>query len=640
MKHITYIRKYSPRWLILSIDLIITVFSLLLAYYLRFNFKILQIEQEDLSPVLAFVLSVRLIIFLLTKSYAGIIRYTGSKDTERIILVILASNSVFIISNFLNSYFLGGETIIPYSVIVIDFFISIFLLTMFRQSVKYIYYELSHLFMPEKNVIIYGTGSKAVTVKRIISKEFEIKYKIKAFIDPENLNTHKQLDGINVLKIDNLSSIISENHISEFIFAHDNANPTVKQKIVDICLENNIKVLTVPDTEKWINAEFDKNQIREINIEDLLEREPIILDYNKISNYIKGKTVLVTGAAGSIGSEIVKQLSLFEASKIIAFDQAESPMYELELELKKTNKTLNFEIVIGDIRNRKRVNSSFEFYKPQVVFHAAAYKHVPLMEENPSEAVNTNVGGTKIVADAAIRYGVEKFVMISTDKAVNPTNIMGASKRIAEIYTQTLNEHGQTKFITTRFGNVLGSNGSVIPLFKKQIEKREAITITHPDITRYFMTIPEACQLVLQAGTQGNGGEIFIFDMGRAIKIKDLAKKMIMLSGLEPEKDVAIKYIGLRPGEKLYEELLNNKENTLPTEHPRIMIAKVRHYERSIFKEINELLNYSSTSDNFTIVRKMKEIVPEYTSNNSIFVKLDKKRDTQNENDSEPDKEV
>jgi FlaA1/EpsC-like NDP-sugar epimerase len=366
------------------------------------------------------------------------------------------------------------------------------------------------------------------------------------------------------------------------------------------------------------------NQIKEIKIEDLLERPPIVLDVNKIKKKILNKTVLVTGAAGSIGSEIVRQIINFNPAKIVLFDQAESPLYDMELDLQEKFHFYNFEIVIGNIADEYRVKMLFEEYKPSIVYHAAAYKHVPMMENNPTEALRTNIIGTKIIADVSNKYKVEQFVMVSTDKAVNPTNVMGASKRIAEIYIQAFNQISYTNFITTRFGNVLGSNGSVILRFKKQIDKGGPVTVTHPEITRYFMTIPEACQLVLEAGAISKGKEIFIFDMGKSVKILDLAKKMIKLSGLTIGKDIQVKYTGLRPGEKLYEELLNDLENTIPTYHSKIMIAKVRDYDfDEVCEKFTELIKLKEDHNNKDIVLKMKEIVPEFKSQNSIYEELD-----------------
>jgi FlaA1/EpsC-like NDP-sugar epimerase len=382
--------------------------------------------------------------------------------------------------------------------------------------------------------------------------------------------------------------------------------------------------LNVPPVSNWINGELSFKQIKKVQIEELLERDAIQLDIDIIINQLNNKTILVTGAAGSIGSEIVRQVIKFNPKKIILLDQAESPLYEMEMELHDKYKQQQYEIVMGDIRNKDRMENVFKTFAPSIVFHAAAYKHVPMMENNPSESIFTNVLGSKNLADLSVQYKVEKFVMVSTDKAVNPTNVMGASKRIAEIYTQSLNKNSTTKFITTRFGNVLGSNGSVIPRFRQQIETGGPITITHPDITRFFMTIPEACQLVLEAGAMGKGGEIFIFDMGESVKIVDLAKKMIKLSGLILDKDISIIYTGLRPGEKLYEELLANEENTIPTHHKQILIAKVKEYDfETISSSINELINLFDQQNNKSIVKKMKELVPEFKSNNSIYEELD-----------------
>jgi FlaA1/EpsC-like NDP-sugar epimerase len=397
-----------------------------------------------------------------------------------------------------------------------------------------------------------------------------------------------------------------------------------KQEIIDACLANNIKVFSVPPVSSWINGELSFKQIKKINVKDLLERSIIDIHTENIRKELEGKCVLVTGAAGSIGSEMVKQILPFKPSKLILLDQAESPLYELERELQDELNYSGFEIVVGDIRNEARMRNVFQHFKPEYVFHAAAYKHVPLMENNPSEALLTNVKGTRVLADLSSEFGAKKFVMVSTDKAVRPTNVMGASKRVAEIYVQSLGQVSQTKFITTRFGNVLGSNGSVIPIFARQIERGGPVTVTHPDVTRFFMTIPEACLLVLEAGTYGQGGEIFLFDMGKSVKIKDLVEKMIKLSGLTLNKDITIKYTGLRPGEKLYEELLNDKENTVETHHKRIMKALVQEFDFKIVEQaINEMIPFFETQNNEEIVKRMKLLVPEYKSKNSVFEQLD-----------------
>ncbi|MEI7663781.1 MAG: nucleoside-diphosphate sugar epimerase/dehydratase, partial [Bacteroidota bacterium] len=423
---------------------------------------------------------------------------------------------------------------------------------------------------------------------------------------------------------DKLDNLLASNTVAQIILAIMHFDPLKKQELVDKCLAYNTKVLAVPPMLRWINGELSFNQIKNINIEELLEREEIKLDKQRITGEITGKTILVSGAAGSIGSEIVKQLSRYAPRQLILVDQAETPLHYLELETLSNNPTYQVEFILCDICNGNRMRKIFETFRPEVVYHAAAYKHVPMMENNPAEAVLTNIRGTRIIADLSVECGVKKFIMISTDKAVNPTNVMGASKRIAEIYTQALNSAGATHFITTRFGNVLGSNGSVIPMFHSQIEKGGPVTITHPEVTRFFMTIPEACQLVLEAGAYGQGGEIFVFDMGKSVKILDLAKKMIQLSGLTLNKDIQIKFIGLRPGEKLYEELLNIEENTIPTHHPLILAAKVRPYDLAeVIADIDELTAMVPNRNNFDIIRKMKAMVPEYKSQNSIYETLD-----------------
>jgi FlaA1/EpsC-like NDP-sugar epimerase len=493
-----------------------------------------------------------------------------------------------------------------------------------RTLVKVLYFELKNPSREKTKVIIYGAGEAGMIAKRALDRDAGTKYKVVAFIDDDKKMQGKKIEGINIYKYDAIDELLGAS-VAFMIISSRHILSQRKQQIIDKCLAYNVRILNVPPVSQWIKGELSFKQIKKINIEELLERDEIILDKENLAKQLNGKTILITGAAGSIGSEIVRQISAFNAKKIILLDQAESPLYDLTIELRDRNKLNLFEEVIADISNLPRMQRVFEFYKPEIVFHAAAYKHVPLMESNPSEAVITNILGTKNVADLSVKYKVEKFVMVSTDKAVNPTNVMGASKRAAEMYIQALSTNSKTKFITTRFGNVLGSNGSVIPLFKKQIEKGGPITLTHPDITRYFMTIPEACQLVLEAGAMGNGGEIFIFDMGKSIKILDLAEKMIKLSGLVLHRDIEIIYTGLRPGEKLYEELLNNSENTLPTHHSQIMIAKIAPANIAIVAPlIDEIINLFETQDNMKIVSKLKALVPEYISNNSEFQILDK----------------
>ncbi len=623
----TMYRKYFnlPRWLIFLIDIVICVFSLVLAYLLRFNFSIPEKDMILLPKALAFGVIVRTVSFLIAKTYAGIIKYTSTDDALRIVFVTVIGSLVFVVTNIITFYFVGQFNFIPYSIIIIDFITLTFALISFRLIVKVVYFELNYPSRDKTNVVIYGAGESGVIAKRALDRDAGTKYKVLAFIDDDPKKIDKKIENVKIFSSQSLDQILKDNSVEHIIISIQNLKTSKKQEIIETCLAHNTKVLNVPPVSKWINGELSFKQIKKINIEDLLERDEIKLDIEKISKEIIGKRILISGAAGSIGSEMVRQVARFNPAKLILVDQAESPLYHIELELTDNFKNLDFEVIICDITNEIRMRKIFDTFRPEIIFHAAAYKHVPMMENNPVEAIITNVEGTKLIADLSVEFLSEKFVMISTDKAVNPTSIMGASKRIAEIYTQSLNKKGVTKFIITRFGNVLGSNGSVIPLFREQIEKGGPVTITHPDVTRYFMTIPEACQLVLEAGSIGHGGEIFIFDMGKSVKILDLAKKMIKLSRLTLGKDIQIVFTGLRPGEKLYEELLNDSENNLPTHHPQIMIAKVQELDpETVKKNIAELIQIRMTHDNFRIVSKMKEIVGEYKSQNSVYEKLDK----------------
>lgn len=628
-------RTIISRWAILAIDLIIVLISLLLAYLLRFNFAVPEKELHLLPTAAVTLLAARLISFIVFRTYAGMIRFTSSEDAFRIFITISAGTTVVGLLNFISENFIH-TFLVPFSILLIDYFITIFLMTGYRLGVKTVYLELSQSEKVKSKVIIYGAGETGVITKRTLLRDKKKNYSVIAFIDTHSSIKRQKIEGVQIYDLRNdLEKLLQNNEVETLIISVEEISAGNKNRIVDTCLKYGVKVLHVPPASKWINGELSLNQIRNINIEDLLERDPIQLDKKQIQKHTEGKVILVTGAAGSIGSEMVRQLAQFNPSLIICLDQAETPLYELDLELKNNFPALNYEIVMGDVRNTERLERVFTAFKLDQVYHAAAYKHVPMMEANPSESVLTNILGTKVCADLSVKYKVKNFVFVSTDKAVNPTNVMGASKRVAEIYVQSLNTHlhkndGQesTKFITTRFGNVLGSNGSVIPHFRKQIEEGGPVTVTHPEVTRFFMTIPEACQLVLEAGAFGKGGEIFIFDMGESIKIIDLAKKMIQLSGLELKKDIQIEYTGLRPGEKLYEELLATQENTLPTHHPKIMIAQVREYVfEEVSKDINQLILLFNKQDNFSIVRMMKHIVPEYVSNNSPFEVLDKKKE-------------
>jgi FlaA1/EpsC-like NDP-sugar epimerase len=625
-----------PRWIIFCIDLAFCGLALMFAYFLRFNFDATQININELSRNTLIFLGINCLVFFNVKTYAGIVRYTSAQDSFRILFSISVSNAFFVICNlFLLSF--NKPAIIPNAVVIITGLTSFVLLITYRVLVKYFFMYIKNMKLDKRRVIIYGVGETGVATKRTLDSDPNVNMSVVAFVDDDVRKRGKVVDSVKIYHTDDLARIIEEENIDDLILTTQNLSPERKNKAVDLCLDHNVKVLNVPPLKTWVNGSFKVNQIKNIKIEDLLERAPIFIEEDIIESQIKGKRVLVTGAAGSIGSEIVRQLIKFNPQLIILNDIAESPLHEMQLELQDNSLTNNFIAYIGDVKNVSRMEKMFTTFKPHFVYHAAAYKHVPMMEKNPCEAICTNVGGTKVIADLSVKYRVEKFVMVSTDKAVNPTNVMGASKRIAEIYVQSyfnylekknLNSVNgsviKTKFITTRFGNVLGSSGSVIPRFKAQIQKGGPITVTHPDITRYFMTIPEACRLVLEAGSMGKGGEIFIFDMGQSVKIVELAKKMIKLSGLIPNQDIQIEFTGLRPGEKLYEELLNDTENTLPTHHDKIMIAKVRTYDfESIQTKVEELILLACDYHDNDVVKAMKNMVPEFISKNSIYEELD-----------------
>jgi FlaA1/EpsC-like NDP-sugar epimerase len=617
-------RQNMPRWLIFLIDMLFVLFAVLLAYMVRLNFHVPPEEMKYWPQVFSIVLVVRGLIFIIFRTYAGIIRYTSTEDAVRNFLVIFGGSLLFTAGNIISYYFINDQFLIPFSIIIIEFMTVLLLMITFRIVIKIAYLEMVNPSGAKTKVIIFGAGEAGLITKRALDRDMGIRYKVIGFIDEDKNKWGKTIEGVNISGLEKLDGLLSGNDVDNLIISVQKLRPEKKQAIVDICMAYHTKVFTVPPVSSWINGELSFNQIKKINIEELLERDEIRLDTEKISKELGGKVIMVTGASGSIGSELVRQMMSFNPKKIILIDQAESAMYDLENELIGKFEFRNFEIAIADICNEVRMDQAFRLFNPDIVYHAAAYKHVPMMENNPSEALYTNIKGTKIIADLSVKYGVEKFIMISTDKAVNPTNVMGASKRIAEIYVQSLNQKTSTQFITTRFGNVLGSNGSAVTLFKKQIEQGGPVTVTHPEVIRYFMTIPEACRLVLEAGMMGKGGEIFLFDMGRPVKIVDLARKMIRLSGLEIDKDIKIKFTGLRPGEKLYEELLNDAENTLPTHHPQIMIGKAREHDfEPVSKEIDDLIDLFDKQDNMAIVKKMKTIVPEFISRNSVFEKLD-----------------
>lgn len=622
--------KILPRWVIIFIDLFFIGFSCILGYLLRFNFNTTDFAANNYWEGTALYLALALVSILITNSYKGIIRYTGLEDGARIFYMVILNMVLVALTNLIY-YYNYKENIIPYSVILITFLSSFLLLFNYRLLVKQIFSYYKDAILKNFRVIIFGAGQTGIVTRHVINSTPRMQ--VIGFLEDDINKVGKVLDGARIYnaRSEELNLLLKNLNIDELVITVKEISLDRKNELVDVCIRNKVKVRTIPAVEKWVRGELSFSQIREINIEELLGRESIKLNNENVKADLVGKRILISGAAGSIGAELVRQVVLYNPSLIILVDQAESAMYEIEREIRDQFSLIKIIPYLADITNVERLEYVFNEYQPDLIYHAAAYKHVPMMESNPSEAISCNILGTKILADMAVKYRVKKFVMISTDKAVNPTNVMGCSKRIAEIYVQSLSNHlavtgaSNTVFVTTRFGNVLGSNGSVIPLFKKQIKERGPVTVTHPEITRYFMTIPEACQLVLEAGTIGKGGEIFIFDMGKAVKILDLAKKMIRLSGYEPDRDIPIVFTGIREGEKLYEELLTTTENTLPTHHAKIMIAKVQEYQ---FTEINKFVDLFHDlvydKNELKMVALMKELVPEYKSNYSRYEILDK----------------
>ncbi len=569
----------------------------------------------------AMVCLVYLISMFLFKSYSGLIRQTTIKDT----FILAVTNTFAFVVMFLIaicSRRFGWDKFfsIPLSILVIHFGAVTIALIFFRVFIKMFYVFVSVPSSNRKNVLIYGSGETGIIVKRVIESDPRSGYQLKGFIDDNSQLQGKKVDGFPVFSKSVLTKeFVEAEAISVFIFAIKDISSMKKKEVLESLIDLGLEVLDTPSFDQWLNGNLQVKQLRKVQLEDLLGREPITLDLKRIGQGLMGKTILVTGAAGSIGSEIVRQLTKYNYKQLVLVDQAETPSFYLNNELKDKFSTCHYELIIGDVTNEPKMDYIFRKYRPEIIFHAAAYKHVPIMEENPHEAFRVNVGGTKIISELAIKYSAEKLVMISSDKAVNPTNVMGATKKVCELLVQAQARRSETmtKFVTTRFGNVLGSNGSVIPLFKKQIAEGGPVTITHPDITRFFMTIPEACQLVLEAGFMGNGGEIFIFDMGNPIKILDIATKLIHLSGLEPYEDIDIKFIGLRPGEKLYEELFSGDEEQLPTHNPQISIARVADTDYNcILPKINNALFTIYQKSGPEVVETMKEIVPGYTSAN------------------------
>jgi FlaA1/EpsC-like NDP-sugar epimerase len=608
-----------PRWLVLVIDITAVFITFIFAYLLRYNFEtvtfswILALNQAVIVCVLYMV------FMLLFKSYSGLLRQTTIRDTFIIAVINTITLLLFVILTMSTRKFgLPDLFDIPYSVLLIHFGAVTVSLIFFRVFIKMFYVFVSVRESNRKKALIYGTGETGIMVKRVITNDPKSVYQLVGFID-DNPKLHgKKVDGYPVYsdKILHADFIESEG-IKVFIYATENISAGKKKVVIESVINLGLEILDTPSFSQWLNGQLQVKQLRKVQLEDLLGREPIKLDLQRIEDGLRDKTILVTGAAGSIGSEIVRQLTGYPYKKLVLVDNSETPCYYLEIELKEKFPDSSFELIIGDVANELKMTRVFKKYRPDIVFHAAAYKHVPIMEANPHEAFRINVGGTKIISELAIKYKAEKFVMISSDKAVNPTNVMGATKKVCELLIQAQSRKPEivTQFVTTRFGNVLGSNGSAIHLFKKQIAEGGPVTITHPEITRFFMTIPEACQLVLEAGFMGKGGEIFIFDMGNPIKILDLAIKLIQLSGLEPNEDIKIKFIGLRPGEKLFEELFSDVEQQLPTHNPKISIAKIAQLDYDcIIPKINDTLKTIYDKSGLEVVDAMKEIVPGYSS--------------------------
>ena len=625
---------YLPRWIILSIDVAIVFVASIVTDFIIYKLTESPFDNFNMSLRYGIIILVNVIFFLFYRTYSGIIRHSTFIDGVKLLVSTSTSYIALLVINYSCYWTLKAKIFVTTS-LFISYVISFLLLFLFRILVKY-FFEKYMNFEDKKlliRAVIYGVDANAISVANALRTEKPSRFNLLGFID----KYHSNKEGKSILNLPIINQkrkihvVLRSMKADALIIAEKSLSKQETVAIVEECLDYNFKVYTVPTVTDWEDEKQISKKVKSFEIEDLLERKPIVLDTKTISSQLKGKTILITGAAGSIGSEITRQVLNFSPSKIIILDQAETPLHSLRLEINIINNKVKIQSVLADVRNLEALEKIFAIYKPNVVYHAAAYKHVPLMEENPSQAVFTNVLGTKNIADLAVKYEAERFVMVSTDKAVNPSSVMGASKRIAEKYVQTLQSQlsdslsqSKVKFITTRFGNVLGSNGSIVPLFTKQIQEGGPLTITHPEIIRYFMTIPEACQLVLEAGTMGKGGEIFIYDMGQPVKIIDLAKKMIRLAGFTPDKEIEIKIIGLRPGEKLYEELLNDTSKTLPTHNDKIMIAE-EIMDNYIFVNaaVIELLKTSPFLSDEKIVVAMKNIVPEFKSMNSIFEDLD-----------------
>ncbi|WP_338733805.1 polysaccharide biosynthesis protein [Mangrovimonas cancribranchiae] len=614
--------RYASKWLVLLFDLCIVGLTFFIAYIIRYNFN-LDFDFKLFLKQVPFVLVAAIISFLSVNSHKGVVRFTGVNDVVNLIIGINIIATILIVSTFLSRKFNFNNTFdIPGSIIYIHLLLNVLILVGAKFVVKSIYKSIVTNIEEQKSILIYGAGTSGMITYDAVTNDPKSHYKILGFIDEDEGKIGKKINLLNVYNPKSITKeFIEKHHIDEIIISIQSINSNKLLQLTNSFFNLNLKVKIVPAVKHWIDGDLSIGQIKDINIEDLLGREPINIDNPLLIEEYTNKVILVTGAAGSIGSELVRKLTHFKFTKLILIDNAESALYNIQQELLRNN-IKHVETIVSDVRNNVRLHMIFNTYKPDIVFHAAAYKHVPLMEQNPYEAVSVNIKGTKNVISNAVKHGTDKFILISTDKAVNPTNVMGATKRIAEmlICCQKEASNGKTKFIITRFGNVLGSNGSVIPLFKKQIENGGPLTVTHRDIIRYFMTIPEASQLVLEAAAMGLGYEIFVFDMGKPIRIFDLAVNMITLSGLRYPEDIDIKITGLRPGEKIFEELLIDGENTKPTYNEKIMIAKCKEIKiDKVRQSISELCALHSTTQNIEIVSKIKDIVPEYNPNNSKY---------------------
>lgn len=627
-----YANRLVSRWVILIIDLSLVIISFVLAYAIRFNFNIGAMNGHSMGEQLLAIAAFYFVGFLIFRPYSGIIRHTSLRDVEHILFATASASGVYLVINLVSDFYgIVSDYRLPYSILIIHFLVITFSMISIRFFIKSFYFNVVRRKTEPRQVMIYGAGKSGLITKNALEQDDRYKFKVAGFIDDNPSKVGKKLEGVPVFAKKTITNyLLKQLSISEVIIAIQNIPAPKKRAIVDFFLDMDVIIKDIPSTSQWMDGELSTKQIKNIRIEELLERDEIRLDHKNVKAQVTDQVVMVTGAAGSIGSEISRQLLFYKPKQLILIDQAESALYELVNDLEhRFNGIVKDRVTpyVCDVCNQVRTERIFELHRPNVVYHAAAYKHVPLMELNPSEAVEVNVLGTKNIVDLAVQYQADSFVLVSTDKAVNPTNIMGASKRIAEMYCQSRQqtETNKTKFITTRFGNVLGSNGSVVPLFKKQIERGGPITITDPRVTRYFMTIPEACELVLEAGAMGNGGEIYVFDMGEPVKIIDLAKKMIRLSGYS-EHEIAIKTVGLRPGEKLYEEVLSSDENSIETHHPKINIAKVRkHNHQKINDGCGLLLDALLAGNEKALVSQMKKMVPEFISNNSTFEELDRR---------------